>query len=409
MKQRVVITGMGVICSAGASVDEFDTSLRANCSGIKDVTLFDTSQFAYRSMGEIAGVVSRYEGLDRASELALRAAESAVDDAGAEEVERFRTRTGVALGTTCGGVTSHELHVRRQRAAKDVAPECLDEVPFHAMSGHIARRFRLGGPVATITIACASGSNAIGYASDLVRNGKAEIMLAGGSDCVSAFTFSGFTSLRAMTRDACRPFDKGRTGIALGEGAAVVVLEAADRAIRRGARIHAEILGHGFCNDAYHSTSPDPSGRGMLKTVHDALASAGIGPDQVDYINAHGTGTTANDDMELAAYGALLGDRSARVPVTSQKAMIGHTLGAAGAIELVATVLALKGQYVPATLNSCNPPDESRFDIVPNKSRGARLKYALCCNAGFAGHNAAVLLGRFDAQPGNDASETARH
>ena len=395
MPHRVVITGMGVITATARTVQEFDASLRAGTSGIKEVTIFDASSFPFRSMGEIRGF-SPLGSLDRASALALCAAEQAASDAGSAEVDRRRARTGVVLGTTCGGVTSHEEQLRRSKGGGELELDALDEIPFHVMSTHVARKFRLGGPVATVTIACASGANAVGYASDLIRAGKAELMLAGGSDCVSAFTFSGFSSLRAMTRDLCQPFDESRTGIVLGEGAAVVVLEDAEQAIRRGATIHAEVLGYGFCNDAYHSTSPDPRGGGMRKSIQDALDSAGVSASDIDYINAHGTGTTANDAMELVAYRTLLGERSALVPLSSIKAMVGHTLGAAGAIELVATVLALQGQYVPPTLNSRRPPDPAQFDIVPNVSRSASLRYALCCNAGFAGHNTAVLLGRFD-------------
>jgi len=265
------------------------------------------------------------------------------------------------------------------------------------MAQHVARAHRLQGPVATITIACASGANAVGYAADLVRSGHADVMLAGGSDTVSQFTFSGFSSLRAMTQDACRPFDEDRTGIALGEGAGVLVLEEEERAVRRGARIHGEILGYGFCNDAYHSTAPAPDGGGMLRSIRAGLEAAGLGPDDIDYVNAHGTATQANDAMEIAAYRALFGGRGRRVPVSSIKAMVGHTLGAAGAIELIATVLALAGQYVPPTINASRPTAE--LDTVPDRAREARLRHALCCNAGFGGHNTAVVVGRPPSRP----------
>jgi 3-oxoacyl-[acyl-carrier-protein] synthase II len=392
MRRRVVITGMGVITATAGSVEAFDRALRDGASGVKEVTLFDATPYAFRSMGQATDLEGEDGTLDRASQLAKYAARAAVRDAGADWVGEHRRRIGVALGTTCGGVTSHEQILRRWASTQPVALEALDEVPFHVMAQHVAREHRLEGPVATITIACASGANAVGYAADLIRSGHADAMLAGGSDTVSHFTFSGFSSLRAMTGDACRPFDEARSGIVLGEGAGVLVLEDEERALRRGARIHAEVLGYGFCNDAYHSTAPAPDGGGMLRSAQDALRAAGLGPDDIDYVNAHGTATQANDAMEIAAYRTLFGERAARVPVSSIKAMVGHTLGAAGAIELVATVLALKGQYVPPTINALRPT--AALDTVPERSREERLRHALCCNAGFGGHNTAVVLGR---------------
>lgn len=395
MEKRVVITGMGVITATAKSVDEFDHALRQGVSGIKPVTLFDASLYAFGAAGEIEGLTPEAPALDRASQLALYAARGAVDDAGAVFLDANRTRAGVVLGTTCGGITSHESVLRSWARGEHQALEAMDEVPFHVMAAHVARAYRLEGPVATIAIACASGANAVGYAADLIRSGHADIMLAGGADTISHFTFSGFSILRAMTRDACRPFDAERSGIVLGEGAGVLVLEEAERALQRGARIYADVLGHGYCNDAHHSTSPAPDGGGMLRSVRDALEQSGLRPDDIDYVNAHGTATQANDAMEMAAYRRLFGERAARVPISSIKPMTGHTLGAAGAIELVATVLALLGQYVPPTLNARKPP-VGEFDFVPNQSRPASLRYALNLNAGFAGHNTAIALGRME-------------
>lgn len=386
---------MGVITSNANNTEEFAEALRMGRSGIKKISLFDSSPYSFHSMGEIADFESSDAGLDRASQLALAAARSAVADAGKQWIVGNRTRTGVVLGTTCGGITSHELIMRKWREDRSVSIDEIDEAPFHVMAQHVAREYRFEAPVATITIACASGSNAVGYAADLIRAGQADIMLAGGSDTVSQFTFSGFSILRAMVRDACRPFDKNRTGIALGEGAGVVVLEEAEQARLRGAKVYAEILGYGFCNDAYHSTAPDPEGAGMARSIHHALRKASLQPEDIDYINAHGTGTPVNDVMECNAYKKVFGDHAYLIPISSTKSMIGHTLGAAGAIELIATILSLNGQFVPPTINFVTPDPACDLDAVPNESRRIRLRHVMCCNAGFAGNNTAVIVGAY--------------
>lgn len=393
-RHRIVVTGMGVLTANARNAGEFAAALRAGTSGIKDVSLFDASAYAFPYMGEIEGFRGEDDGLDRASQLALAAAKAAVQEAGEQWIEAHHGRTGVILGTTCGGVTSHEDVMRKWAMEAAASLEEIDEIPFHVMSVHVARRLRLGGPVATVTIACASGANAIGLAADLIRTGQADMMLAGGSDTVSQFTFSGFSILKAMARDACRPFDKNRSGIALGEGAGVVVLESYEQAAKRGAPIYAEILGHGFCNDAYHSTAPDPEGGGMAKSIRHALKRAGLRPEDVDYINAHGTGTPANDVMECNAYKRVFAGRMRTVPVSSTKSMIGHTLGAAGAIELIAGILALQGGFAPPTINYATPDALCDLDVVPNQSRHLPLRHVLSCNAGFGGHNAAVVIGK---------------
>lgn len=395
MKKRIVVTGMGVITSNADNIEQYCEALINGRSGIKEITLFDSTDYYFPYMGEIAGFKSPHKELDRASQLALYAAKEAVRDGKEEWILANRASTGVVIGTTCGGVTTHEQIMRDWHAGNSDTSNVnsFDEVPFHVMANHIARNYGFQGPVATITIACASGSNAVGYAADLIRNGQADIMLAGGSDTVSHFTFSGFSVLRAMARDACRPFDKNRTGIALGEGAAILVLEEAQQAIKRGAKIYCEILGYGFCNDAYHSTSPDPKGRGLARSINHVLSQSLLSTKDIDYINAHGTGTRHNDLMECNAYKSIFGQR--QVPVSSTKSMIGHTLGAAGAVELAASILALREQFLPPTINSSAVDPACGFDIVPNQSRKAKLKHVICCNAGFAGNNTAVIIGSY--------------
>ena len=392
-RAAVVVTGLGVVTATARSAAEFTEALRAGRSGVKPGTLFDTSPYYFHQLAQIEGFAPPEATLDRASCLVLEAARQAVADAGEPFVRESAPRVGVVIGTTCGGVTRHERILRAAAEGGRATLDEMGEVPFHALAGHVARALGAGGPVLTVTIACASGSNAVGLAADLVATGQADLVLAGGADTVSPFTFSGFSALRAMATDACAPFHPKRTGIVLGEGAGILALESAGQARRRGARAYAEVLGHGFCNDAFHSTAPDPCGGGMARSIRQALEEAGLRPDDVDYINAHGTGTQANDAMEYAAYRTVFGERIARLPLSSTKSMIGHTLGAAGAIELIACVLALQGQFLPPTVNYRTPEPAWEIDVVPNQGRPAALRRALCCNAGFAGNNTAVLVG----------------
>lgn len=395
MRKRIVVTGIGVITANANNKKEFLETLYTGRSGIKKISLFDTSENSFRFMGEIPDFNSPYKGLDRVSQLALFAARSAIEDSGEKWINNNKARTGVVIGTASGGITSHELIMRKWKEKHPASIDEIDEVPFHAIAHRVAREYRCEGPVATITIACASGANAIGFASDLICSDQADIMIAGGSDTISQFTFSGFSILRTMARDVCRPFDKNRTGIVLGEGAGVLILEEYEMARQRGANIYAEILGYGFCNDAYHSTSPDPEGAGLARSIHHALCKASLHPDEIDYVNAHGTGTQVNDAMESSAYKKVFGDCVCNIPISSIKPMIGHTLGAAGAIELIATILSLNNQFVPPTINFITPDPACNLDVVPNQSRSVHLRRALCCNAGFAGNNTAVIVANY--------------
>ena len=391
-EKEILVTGVGVVCSLATTFDEFSTNLKNNKSGIGPVTLFDTSGYYCNHMGQIKALDIKNNNMDRATNLALLSAGQSIKDAGEDFVLDEKNVVGVVLGTTCGGVTSHEEIVKNQKLGIAIQPGKYNEVPFHCMSSTIARKYGLLGPTSTVTIACASGTNAIGYAADLIQSGQADIMLAGGSDTVSNFTYSGFSSLRAMTRSVCRPFDKNRDGLVLGEGAAVVVLEEKQSAKKRGANIYAEVKGYGFHNDAYHSTAPHPEGIGMVRSINTALKNSGLSSEHIDYINAHGTGTRANDSMECKAYCNVFGHKAGGKPISSTKSIIGHTLGAAGAIEMVACIAALRNQFIPPTLNFESYDSQCDIDMVPNESRAMRVKTILCCNAGFAGNNAAICI-----------------
>ncbi len=390
----VVITGMGVCCALGTSLPEFTQNLQAGTNGIIPISLFDPAAYRFQRAGEIKDLHFD-NGLDRASNLALYAAESAVQDSGLDlnTHPTLPKRTAVVLGTNSGGVTTQESISRRwQHEQTALSTTQLDEVPFHVMAKHIANRYGLQGPAITVTIACASGGGAIAQGANLIKYGLADVVLAGGSDTISDFTFSGFSALRAMTTDEIRPFDRHRKGLAVGEGAAIVILESLSHAQQRRAKIDAKIAGYGIYNDAYHSTAPDPKGKGMAKSIQRAFKMANLSPQDIQYINAHGTATQHNDKMESQAFHHVFGKHIKKLPVSSTKSMIGHTLGAAGAIEMVAAILAMKHHFIPPTINSLEPDPALDLDIVPNQARTAHLERVLSCNAGFGGHNAAIIL-----------------
>jgi 3-oxoacyl-[acyl-carrier-protein] synthase II len=259
----------------------------------------------------------------------------------------------------------------------------------------ICREYGLQGPRSTVVTACSSSATSIGYAADLIRYGRADLMLAGGCDALCQLTFSGFNSLRALDEGPCRPFDANRKGISLGEGAALLVLEEAERALARGAKIYGEFAVYGISCDAHHMTAPDSKGEGAVRAMRSALADAGLSPEEVDYINAHGTGTQYNDLVETLAIKTIFGEGAYRLPVSSTKSMVGHCLGAAGGIEAAATLLAIHYQMIPPTIHYENPDPQCDLDYVPNEPRRMKIQVALSNSFAFGGNNTAVVLKRF--------------
>ena len=328
---------------------------------------------------------------DRTGMLALRAARQALQDAGLDPATVESGRLGVALGTTSGGLAIFE----RWDASVDAGtapPEGLSSVPYWAPAVRVAHAVGAHGPVATTQLACASGTHAVALAADWVARGRADVVLAGGADALSRFLVAGFNCLRA-TADVARPFDRRRRGLVLGEGAAVLVIEAADHAARRGAVVQAAFLGSGAAADAVHMTAPDREGGGAARAIRAALADAGIAPAAVDFVSAHGTGTPYNDAMEASALGTIFPPRS--VPVNGIKGAIGHTLGAAGALEAVLCVEVLRRGVVPPTVGLDEiDPACAGLDLVRGVSRSHATAVALSTSSGFAGANAAVVLGR---------------
>jgi 3-oxoacyl-[acyl-carrier-protein] synthase II len=400
--RQVVITGISVLCSIGIGGEAFQEGLKKGVSGIGPITTFKTTDHHYKLGGEVKGFrpEEHFEKkdlrrMDRASQLTLVAAEQAVKEAGLNFSIEDPVRCGVMLGTTLGGMISGEkyhrlAHHHRQRVS------LLLDFPVHAAADRLAIGYNLQGPAMIFSTACASGAHSIGYGFDLISRGKADVILAGGVDTMAEFTQCGFGALQALikTGESVSPFDKNRCGFALGEGAAILILEAKEHAGKRAAPIYCEIGGYGMSSDAYHMTAPDKEGNGAAMAMLRALRQAGVQPESVDYINAHGTATRHNDLMETIAIKKVFGKFAYNLAVSSIKSMIGHTLGAAGSIELAATALAMQGCFLPPTINYETPDPQCDLDYVPNVARNKTIKTALSNSFGFGGTNISILLRR---------------
>ena len=379
-----MITGYGVVSPLGVGVGAFWAGLVAGQSAIGPITGFPADDLTPRSAAEVQDLA--LADPDRGGAFALRAAREAVADSGVTGVEP--TRLGVVLGTTLGGMRIFEAWDPDGEAP----PAGLERVPYYAPAVRLARALGARGPVATTQLACASGTHAVALAAEWVRSGRADAVLAGGTDLLCRFVVSGFNALRA-TAEIARPFDRRRRGLVLGEGAAVVVVEDGERAARRGARVRARILGTGAAADAVHMTAPDREGGGAARAIAAALADADLVPGAVGFVSAHGTGTPYNDAMEAAALARVFGARA--VPVNSIKGAIGHTLGAAGAFEVVVCAEALATGVVPPTAGlEALDPACAALDVVQGEARRAAVQVAVSTSSGFAGANAALVLGR---------------
>ena len=397
---QVVVTGRGTVNALGSSVAEFAAALRAGTSAIGPVTLFDTKGYRARIAAQVHdddAPATLPRALRRRSSrsdvFALRAtaealAESGITDAVAPD------RIGVVLGGTTGGMLRAEECLRARvegRSARYVVDPIIG-APISVSADVIADAFDLRGPRLALSTACSSSGNALGTALDWLRLGRVDAVVTGGTESLCRMTFAGFNALHALSLEPCRPFDRRRAGLSLGEGAAILVVESAAHAARRGARAHAALVGWGNSADAHHLTAPHPQGTGAILAMTRALANAGLQPADIDYINAHGTGTPLNDAVEAAAIGVVFGE-APHLAVSSTKGAVGHTLGAAGAIEALATILALRDGFVPPTVNLEEPEPEWALDLVPGGSRDATLRYALSNSYGFGGNNTSVVLG----------------
>jgi 3-oxoacyl-[acyl-carrier-protein] synthase II len=402
LPRRVAVTGLGIISGLGGSVPAFSEGLFSGRCGIRPVSLFDTSGYPCRSAAEVDPV--EYETLSRPVKarrisrcdvLGLIAADEAVKDSGIDRAHPDWRRTGVVLGGGAGGMLSWERFRRTLWSGNGrPRPSLVLAASPCTLTDLVASRFGLRGFRSTITTACSSSATSIGYGFDLIRAGQQDIVIAGGSESLCELTFAGFSSLKVMAPDFCRPFDRNRKGLTLGEGAAILILEEYRHAEERGARIYAEVLGYAINADAYHMTSPDPDAAGMQRVMIGALTAAGVRVEQLSYINAHGTGTKVNDQMEAVAIRGALGRAAGRLVVSSTKSMTGHCLGAAGSIEAVATILALHVQTVPPTIHLEEPDPECGLDFVPNLARKQPIDFAISNSFAFGGNNTCLAFGR---------------
>jgi 3-oxoacyl-[acyl-carrier-protein] synthase II len=411
MKKRVVITGMGVVSSLGIGVDNFWNSIKEGKNGISSVTKIDVSDMNCKVAAEIkefdpTQFIDKKEAkrMDKYSQYAVSAAKMAIDNSGIDLDKVNKYRFGVVVGSGIGGIeTFEDQHsVYLEKGPGRVSPFFIPMLISNMAAGLIAIQFGAKGFNECVVTACATSTNAVGDAFKVIQRGDADIMITGGSEaCITPMAFAGFCSMKAMstTEDpnkASRPFDAERNGFVMGEGAGILILEELEHAISRGANIIAEIVGYGCTNDAHHITAPAPEGEGGARCMKIAINDAGIRPDEVGYINAHGTSTEYNDKFETAAIKSVFGEHAKKLAVSSTKSMTGHLLGAAGAVEAIITALSIKDGFIPATINYNTPDPECDLDYTPNKGRKADIKYALSNSLGFGGHNATIALKKYE-------------
>ena len=400
MNKRVVITGLGVVSSIGIGWQEFWQNLLEGKSGISPVTSFDTSNQFTHNGGEVKNFrpeefipYDRRRIMSRATQMAITAAHLAAADAGMN-----RESIGGSSVSTCVGATTGSIHVIERVndyiVSNTAVPiDLVRQLPTHSTSALVAEALGLKGSAWMFSTACAAGNYAVGYGYDLIRMGRADIVFVGASDAFSRISFTGFNQFRAIAPDRCQPFDRNRQGMVPAEGAGVLVLESAECALARNSRIYAEVLGYGLSCDAKHMTSPSVDG--IVKCMRKAMKEAGIGPEDVDYISAHGTGTLNNDRAECAAIKEVLGSSYAVVPMSSIKSMLGHTMGAASALEAIACSLSIVNNLLPPTINYETPDPECDIDCVPNAARRHEVNIALNNSYAFGGNNACLIMKKY--------------
>lgn len=410
-KRRVVITGMGTVNPIGNSVAESWEAVHAGKCGIAPITRYDTAGLKVKLAGEVKNLdletllgKRECKKMDRFTQLALAASDQAVADSGLDREQENLDRCGIIFSSGIGGFeTIEEAYKRAETRGYDsVSPFMIPMIISNMAAGQMAIRYGFRGMCTCVVTACASSNNALGDAFRHIRDGYSEVMLCGGAEAaITPLAMGGFTSMKALSdsadpRRASIPFDAERSGFVMGEGAGALLLESYEHAAARGAKIYAEVIGYGSSCDAYHMTAPAPGGAGGAACMAQALADAGIAPEDVDYINAHGTSTPMNDSCETQAIHTTFGEHARKLMVSSTKSMTGHLLGAAGAVEAIFTALALKEGYVPATIGYQVPDPACDLDIVPNEGRKADIRIALSNSLGFGGHNAAVVLKKWE-------------
>ncbi|HZW36959.1 MAG: beta-ketoacyl-ACP synthase II [Deltaproteobacteria bacterium] len=410
--RKVVVTGVGAVTPLAIGVGPTWEAILAGRSGVSQITKFDTAEFSTKIAAEVKGFrpedfIDRKEikRMDPFIQIAMAAAHLAMNDSGLTIGEELAPRVGVYVGSGLGGLTTLEHYHKAylEGGARKISPFFIPMLISNLAPGHIAMKYGAKGPNITTTTACAASSHAVGEAAQAIRRGICDAVIAGGAEAtITPMGLGGFCAMKALsTRNddpaaASRPFDKDRDGFVMGEGAAILILEELEFAKKRGARIYAELLGYGASADAYHVTAPSPGGEGAARAMQAALDDGRVNPEDVDYINAHGTSTPYNDLYETMAIKTVFKGHSSRMMISSTKSMTGHLLGAAGAIESVFSVLSLVEGTVPPTINYTTPDPECDLDYVPNTARRHPIRYALSNSFGFGGTNSCLLFGRFE-------------
>jgi 3-oxoacyl-[acyl-carrier-protein] synthase II len=414
IEERVVVTGLGAITPLGLSAEDTWQGLVAGRSGIGRVTRFDASDYPTQILGLVKGFKARdfmdrkaARRMARFSQFAVAATKMALEDADLAIDEENTEEIGVLLGNAIGGLdeTEEACRIMFERGGMRISPFFVVMMPPNLAAFQVAYTYGIKGYSSTITTACAAGTQAIGEAAEVIRRGKAKVMVAGGTEGgICELALAVFCANRAYsTRNdeperASRPFDKDRDGFVGGEGSGILILESLEHALERGAHVYAEVLGYGASNDAYHLIAPDPEGTGAARAVRWALEDAGVDPSEVDYINAHGTATPLGDVSETKAIKKVFGDHAYRVPISSTKSMIGHLWGAAGAVESIACILSIRDNVIHPTINLEAPDPDCDLDYVPNVARKAQVDVAICNSFGLGGQNACTVYGRYTGE-----------
>jgi 3-oxoacyl-[acyl-carrier-protein] synthase II len=406
--RRVAITGMGIVSPIGCTLESFWSALASGQSGIHPIESFPTDELPTRIAGTVRDFVpedfverkqARY--LDRSQQFAIAAARLALADAGLDPAPTPDTMgVSIGIGVGCIGVVEAESEALRRSGPRRVSPFLAATMLPSMPAAQVSLQLGLRGPIRAISTACATGADNVAHAADLIRLGQADVMVAGGAEApLTPLVLAAFAASRSLSRNneagskASRPFDRRRDGFVMGEGSGIVVLENYDSALARGARIYAELLGYASTGDAYHLTAPREDGEGLVRCIRLALGAANRPAESVDYVNAHGTSTPLNDRVETAALKTALGPRARQIPVNSTKSMVGHLLGATGAVELIATVLEMRNGFVHPTINYEEPDPDCDLDYVPNVGRPAEIRVAMSTSLGFGGHNAVLVVG----------------
>lgn len=411
-KKRVVITGMGTVTPIGTGVENTWKALLEGKSGVGPLTHFDCSEYTTRIAGQINDFnpelyCDRKEAkrMDRFVQLAVAASRMAVEDSGMEIGPDNADRIGVIIGSGIGGTGTWEQQhkILLEKGPRRVSPFFIPMLISDMASGYVSILTGAKGPNMGIVTACATGTHSIGEASKIIARGDADAMLSGGSEAaITPMSVAGFCAVKAFsTRNddpehACRPFDNGRDGFIMAEGAGTVMLEELDHALARGAKIYGEVLGFGMSGDAYHITAPSVGGEGAARSIAAAINDAGLKPEDIDYINAHGTSTYENDRLETGAIKKIFGDNAYKVAISSTKSMTGHMLGAAGAVEAIVCLCSIRDNIVHGTMNYETPDPECDLDYVPNSSRKMSVRYTMSNSFGFGGHNATLVFGKYE-------------